>query len=193
MSLVPVFDIGVWNGWLFVIFVFLTYPLYILVGKISSRDISHISKEPPGTKKWKSTLANTLSWLAMLYVIFLPLKLGTTWFTIGLPVFLVGLAVFVTSIASFTTALLNGRPATDGIYRYSRHPMYIGMSLIFIGTGIATASWLFLLLSLVLLILLSSEVVFEERFCGEHFGDTYREYLSRTPRWLGLPKSVSKG
>jgi len=29
----------------------------------------------------------------------------------------------------------------------------------------------------------------EEHFCLEKYGDAYREYIDKTPRWLGLPKS----
>jgi len=29
----------------------------------------------------------------------------------------------------------------------------------------------------------------EERFCLEKYGDAYREYMNRTPRWIGFPKS----
>jgi protein-S-isoprenylcysteine O-methyltransferase Ste14 len=32
----------------------------------------------------------------------------------------------------------------------------------------------------------------EERFLLEKYGDAYREYMSKTPRWLGIPKSVAK-
>jgi len=28
----------------------------------------------------------------------------------------------------------------------------------------------------------------EERFCLKQYGDTYREYMNKTPRWLGIPK-----
>jgi hypothetical protein len=43
-------------------------------------------------------------------------------------------------------------PVTKGLYRYSRHPMYVILPLIFIGTSIVSASWLFLLLSILLII-----------------------------------------
>jgi len=33
----------------------------------------------------------------------------------------------------------------------------------------------------------------EERFCLEKYGDAYRNYLNRTPRWLGIPKSGKGG
>jgi len=32
----------------------------------------------------------------------------------------------------------------------------------------------------------------EERFCLEKYGEAYREYIDKTPRWMGLPKSRRK-
>ncbi|GAF90729.1 unnamed protein product, partial [marine sediment metagenome] len=62
--------------------------------------------------------------------------------------------------------------------------------LMFIGMGIASASWLFLLLA----VIFSLNLVFirapqEERYCLERYGGTYREYMNKTPRWIAIPKS----
>jgi len=29
----------------------------------------------------------------------------------------------------------------------------------------------------------------EERWCLDKYGDAYREYMDRTPKWIGIPKS----
>jgi protein-S-isoprenylcysteine O-methyltransferase Ste14 len=29
----------------------------------------------------------------------------------------------------------------------------------------------------------------EEQGCLKHYGDVYREYMNRTPRWIGIPRS----
>jgi protein-S-isoprenylcysteine O-methyltransferase Ste14 len=29
----------------------------------------------------------------------------------------------------------------------------------------------------------------EERYCKEKYGDSYKEYLNKVPRWIGIPKS----
>jgi protein-S-isoprenylcysteine O-methyltransferase Ste14 len=29
----------------------------------------------------------------------------------------------------------------------------------------------------------------EEKFLLEMYGDSYRNYMARTPRWMGIPKS----
>jgi protein-S-isoprenylcysteine O-methyltransferase Ste14 len=32
----------------------------------------------------------------------------------------------------------------------------------------------------------------EERFCLRQYGEAYREYMNRTPRWIGIAKSGEK-
>jgi len=59
----------------------------------------------------------------------------------------------------------------------------------FIGIGIACASWVFLLLTMIWIILSDKGVIAEERECLEKYGEAYREYMNRTPRWIGTPKS----
>jgi len=79
-------------------------------------------------------------------------------------------------------------PITKGLYRYSRHPMYVALFLIYLSVGIASASWIFLLASFMWLILTRFAAIDEERYCSEKYGLAYREYINRTPRWIGIPR-----
>ena len=81
------------------------------------------------------------------------------------------------------------KPITKGLYHYSRHPMYVTFPLIFIGMSIATTSWLFLVLSITLIITHFYNGTVEERECLEAYGKAYQEYMNRTPKWVGIPKS----
>jgi protein-S-isoprenylcysteine O-methyltransferase Ste14 len=102
--------------------------------------------------------------------------------------YLFGLVMFLIAIANIA-ATPPGEPFVKGLYRYSRHPMMFFMFLTFIGIGIAAASWLFLLLSAGVIVLYTVYVVAEERGCSERYGESYREYMNRTPRWLGFPRA----
>jgi len=55
--------------------------------------------------------------------------------------------------------------------------------------SIASASWLFLLLTIGYTTLSFVGAIPEEKFCLEKYGDAYHEYMNRTPRWIGMPKS----
>jgi protein-S-isoprenylcysteine O-methyltransferase Ste14 len=144
------------------------------------------------TEKRIFLYSKVIMFLPIIYSIFLPLKLGKVWFYIGLPIALIGLALFTIVWVNLATSPLDKEPATKGLYRYSRHPMYLTGFLADISVGIACASWLFLLLTIVSIILTLYFVNIEERFCLEQYGDAYRDYMNRTPRWIGIPKSVAK-
>jgi protein-S-isoprenylcysteine O-methyltransferase Ste14 len=71
--------------------------------------------------------------------------------------------------------------------------MYVGDFLVSISIGIACLSWIFLLVAIVNFLLLRYYVVVvEEPSLAKKYGDTYREYMNRTPRWIGIPKSEKK-
>ena len=129
--------------------------------------------------------------LVFICSVFLPLQLGTIWFSIGVVVYVSGLILQTIAWVHIATSPVD-KPITRGLYRYSRHPMYVTLPLVFIGTGIASASWLFLLLSIVLAITHFLNAIPEERECLEVYGNAYREYMDRTPRWIGIPKSGTK-
>ena len=54
---------------------------------------------------------------------------------------------------------------------------------------IMSLSWLFLFLVIILAIPLILNALAEERYCLEKYGKEYQDYMERTPRWIGLPKS----
>jgi protein-S-isoprenylcysteine O-methyltransferase Ste14 len=124
----------------------------------------------------------------LIYSMFLPLKLGALWFFAGLPIYLLPLVMVLMCTISFSTASL-GEPLSKGVYAISRHPGYFGFFLGFVGIGIACASWVFLLCALVWIVSWHFGVVEEERILLDKYGDAYKEYMNRTPRWIGIPKS----
>ena len=190
MSLVPAFDAGLWNAWIFMLYYILTLPLMRLISKDALDKSDVAAPKHLYTKAENRIVAfyqNSFI-LMFLYSIFLPLKLGTVWFYVGLPICLAGLILLTISFFNFVTAPL-GEPLTTGLYRYSRHPVYLTQFLFFIGVGIASASWIFLLFAILRTISSFMLASPEERFCLEKYGDAYRKYMERTPRWLGIPKS----
>jgi protein-S-isoprenylcysteine O-methyltransferase Ste14 len=189
MSL-PAFELGIWNAWIFMIFLLLPGFVVRLIAKEVYEKAGHPSDMKLSTTQKKIGIGSTLIWLlATLYSIFLPLQLGTTWFYTGFVIFLLGLVMLTIATVNFAATPLD-EPVTAGIYRYSRNPMYLAMFLIYVGVSIASASWIFLVLSIVVPILTHfGATVPEERYCLEKYGDDYREYMKRTPRWIGIPKS----
>jgi protein-S-isoprenylcysteine O-methyltransferase Ste14 len=144
------------------------------------------------TEKKISSITSFLFYALVAYTIFLPLKLDTVWFLAGFLIYLLGAIIETIAMLDFFTTAVD-KPVTKGIYRFSRNPMYFGMFLIFGGTGIACVSWVFLLLTAVFVILLHISVASEERSCLQKYGNAYREYMNKTPRWIRIPKSEKEG
>ena len=76
---------------------------------------------------------------AVIYSVFLPLKLGTIWFYVGLPITLIGLIALSYALVNWANTPA-GKPVTRGLYRYSRHPLYVTEVLGLLGVSIASAS-----------------------------------------------------
>jgi protein-S-isoprenylcysteine O-methyltransferase Ste14 len=193
MSLMPEFELGLWNAWILMLSSFLLIiPLWVLDRlkgwKSSSRPGTWPLNE---TEKKLDRIALLIAVAFIIYSFFLPLKLGTAWLYVGLLVYLFGCILTFVAAANLSSTPTD-RPATKGLYRISRNPVYLGMILSFIGIGIACASWLWLLLGAINTILQHILIASEERWCLEKYGDAYREYMNRTPRWIGIPKSEKR-
>ena len=188
MSAIPAFETGVWNAWILIIpYLLVNFGLPFL----SVRKKSTFWVFPPytGLEKMYLVAQQALMGCLLIYSIFLPLNTGTAWFYAGLPVYLIGVVFVTTAMLTFIVTQVD-KPNTTGLYRISRHPMYLGILLVYIGISIAGASWLYLLLALLYLgTYRNVYIIPEERFCCEKFGDSYREYMHRTPRWIGIPKT----
>ena len=188
MTLIPVFEIGLWNAWILMVYILVHASLLSLLFKDAMKK-REASGNIPYTKVEKSAniFRQAILILTFIYSIFLPLQLGTTWFYTGLAVYLVGLITYTIVMVNWATSPPD-EPVTKGPYRYSRHPQYLTQFLMFIGVGIASASWIFLLLEIVTMVLINIVVIPEENFYLEKYGGAYREYMNRTPRWIGIPK-----
>jgi protein-S-isoprenylcysteine O-methyltransferase Ste14 len=191
MSLLPEFELGFLNAWILLLYFPLHPLIFLVVDKlVGNGDIMKKMGDVPFENK--ETIVAVVSMIIVLLLlvasIFLPLEFGTAWFYVGMAVYLIGLVMFLAPI--FTIAKTPaGQPFTDGMYRYSRHPMAIGGSLTFIGAGMTTLSPIFVLLAVVGMFLDMRLVIAEERGCLAIYGDEYQAYMDSTHRLIGMPKS----
>jgi protein-S-isoprenylcysteine O-methyltransferase Ste14 len=73
----------------------------------------------------------------------------------------------------------------SGPYRLSRNPLYLGLTIVYLGLSLAVNSWWCLLLLIPISLLMHFQVVLrEERYLDRKFGETYREYQRRVRRYL---------
>jgi protein-S-isoprenylcysteine O-methyltransferase Ste14 len=192
VTLIPAFEIGVWNAWILWVLVFLSM---ILPDFFMSREAKERTKRAtqfvPVTGIKKALVYSThmvIMPAAAIYSIFLPLKIGTAWLYVGLPIFALAIVMTVMITISFATSPAD-KPVTRGFYRISRNPIYLSAALMYLGIGIACASWVLLLCAVLWIVFFSIAIPTEERSLIAQYGDAYRDYMKRTPRWIGIPKS----
>ncbi len=75
--------------------------------------------------------------------------------------------------------------STAGPFAFSRNPIYLAMTGLYIGAGALLNSWWPMLLVVPLLVLMHWGVVLrEERYLMAQFGDAYAAYKAAVRRWL---------
>jgi len=193
MPLIPAFEIGLWNAWIITVFGLLTGVLPDFLSR-KKRAVNKMMVWLPYSRSERILAYSAYLFImpvAGVYSIFLPLKLGTTWLYVGLPIcFLAGVMNILAyaSIAGSSPA----EPVTRGVYRISRNPLYLSAFLMYLGTSIACASWVFLLFAVLWMLIWYIVLPGEERVLLEQHRDVYRQYMDRTPRWIGIPKPRSR-
>jgi protein-S-isoprenylcysteine O-methyltransferase Ste14 len=192
MSWIPDFEIGLWNAWIFmVIFIIQMFVIMFVDKKIWKKSHVPIEAKRNRFEKQVGTFANFFWLIAMIYSIFLPLKLHSNFFYIGFIVYAIGLIIFIRATYDFITTKPNMIIKT-GVYKISRHPMYLATFIVNLSVSIASLSWLFFVLSIFMMFFFYKEALIEERFCLEIFGGEYKNYIRYTSRWIGIPKSSIK-
>lgn len=93
------------------------------------------------------------------------------------------------TLARSETNVLPSKPtlkiASGGIYQWTRNPIYLGGSFAMVGIAVAFAlDWLVLLQVPAHLILHYGIIRREERYLEQKFGEEYRSYKARVPRYL---------
>ena len=111
---------------------------------------------------------------------------------VGGIVALLGLGIVAWALATFLrhrTGVYPNQPATrivrDGPYRWTRNPMYLSMTLLYLGLALIANTLLpLLLLPIVLALLVRFVIRREERYLESGFGDEYNAYRRDVRRWL---------
>jgi protein-S-isoprenylcysteine O-methyltransferase Ste14 len=190
MNLIPDFKISLWNAWIPILpFILMNYVVLPLINK---KAFKRGAVMPKGQSvKIVGSVYMFIYCLALIYTIFLPLRLGTLWLWIGLPIYLVGLTFYIVAMVNYGTAPLDA-PATHGMYQISRHPIYLTFFIVAVGIGVMAASWIFLPFCALSIILNHFTILAEERFCLEKYEDDYVGYMKTVRRYLGKVKKEIK-
>jgi protein-S-isoprenylcysteine O-methyltransferase Ste14 len=110
---------------------------------------------------------------------------------VGAIAFVIGIGMVIGANRLFQRIGTNARPskptlalATSGMFTWTRNPMYVGGSLALLGIAIGFAlDWVILLLVVSLPLVHYGIILREERYLERKFGDEYRRYKTKIPRY----------
>ena len=114
------------------------------------------------------------------------------WRFLGLVPLVLGIAISSIAEGVFTRVGTTIHPfkepkkmVTDGLFRYSRNPMYLGFVLILVGVAILLGSLApFGIIPFFVWLLTARFIRVEEKFMNAQFGQDWLEYKSKVRRWM---------
>jgi len=136
-------------------------------------------------------LGLALDWLMPAYVLVVLLTRPER-IAIAVAFFVVGSGLGFPALRGFRRANTHVEPwkpasalVTDGIFGWLRNPMYVGLTLFLVALSLAS-DWMLVMTIAFALVIHFGVVRREERYLEAKFGDAYRQYKARVPRY-GIP------
>ncbi len=109
----------------------------------------------------------------------------------GVIILVFGLIIYATALHSFRNSWRIGidreKPGqliTNGIFKYSRNPIYVSLDLLVAGTFLLQGRFVFLLLFVIIAVSLHIQILQEERFLTQTYGSYYLQYRSKVSRYF---------
>ena len=145
---------------------------------------------------WNTVKTNTVEALILilqvLSALYFPWPYNSTFVTVGIIMYICGMILAIW--AKITQGGSWGPPKshdihkqqkliTSGPFGFSRNPIYVSFTLIYIGYAIAIRSWL-IVLRIPLLLYFYKSAFAEEKNLEKLFGEEYVKYKKRVPRFL---------
>ncbi len=111
---------------------------------------------------------------------------------IGFFIGALGDILFLISVITMKNSWRAGIPSEDkielvsnGIYKISRNPAFLGFDLMYIGITLLYCNVLTIIFSLFAIIMLHFQILQEEKYLEKTFGDNYISYKSKVCRYIG--------
>lgn len=126
------------------------------------------------------SIALNLSWL--------PISARFTGFLTGM----LGNLIFLISVLTMKDSWRAGIPEKDktkfistGIYAFSRNPAFLGFDFMYIGVCLMFCNPVMIVLTVFAIVMLHLQILQEEVYLRNTFGETYLQYRKRVFRYLG--------
>jgi protein-S-isoprenylcysteine O-methyltransferase Ste14 len=185
MKILPEFGLGIGNGWIPLGLYFLGLMLSILPYSQEAR--VWLFQNPVNRGRKILMFFRGVGQISMmayiLMMIFTPLDFYTFTFLPGALIFFSGWFMEISALYYFRIAPL-GQPVAAGPYRISRNPQWVGLFLVLLGSAFAVGVWLYIAMVLAVGVIYHIQILDEEALCLQKFGESFRAYMNRIPRYL---------
>jgi protein-S-isoprenylcysteine O-methyltransferase Ste14 len=176
------------------LFVFFIVGAYWVFRVVVKRDYERLNRLSAPT-----SLLELLIWcFFMVYPsLYSPEDWALVWLYTETPTQIIGLVlVVIGALAAFGTmawfgirramGLLVDRLVTNGVYRFSRNPQIVGGALMALGAALQSGTWYAAGWLVVYAVMGHLMVMSEEEHLLAVYGEEYRQYYQKTPRYLGV-------
>jgi len=182
VELMPTLKIGWLNGWILLAFEFLIQGSLLLI--FPKDVVSRLLSRSGWSVKQRvfMIIGKAFSLACLILIILTPLEINSNAFIVALILYATGLAGLVAAMLNFKDTPL-GQPVTKGVYRISRHPQIVALFVIFLGICVAIGSWAALFTLIVSKLFQHFGILAEEEVCLRRYGESYRAYMERVPRY----------
>ena len=128
-------------------------------------------------------LGKLFSLACLVFLVLTPLSPNLFLLIAGLLVAAIGLFGMLVGLMDYAVTPLD-QPVTKRLYTISRHPQVMAVSIVILGTCIATASLPAFLALVISRLLQHFGILAEEESCLKRYGESYRTYLQQVPRYF---------
>jgi protein-S-isoprenylcysteine O-methyltransferase Ste14 len=110
---------------------------------------------------------------------------------VGVALIIIGLVPFILAFVNFGTSWrigidreTPGALVTGGIFAVTRNPIFVAFLLFLFGIFLINGTWFFLIFALLAVVAIHFQILREEEFLKQQYGQSYANYCRRAARYL---------
>jgi protein-S-isoprenylcysteine O-methyltransferase Ste14 len=159
---------------------------YIILRIISKDSMNRADYYPPLIEKAEKIaffIYQLTTIFLLIYLVFSNIYFNHYLNYIGIFLYLAGIVLYTKSVIDFAKPKDNGF-SVNGLYSYSRNPMYVAFFIYFLGCCLLINSWIYFFVLIIFQLSVHYIILSEERWCIEVFGREYEHYMRNVRRYL---------